>query len=382
MAPTGAASPHKGVNEMVDIKEISMREKKNRVKWGFFWASICAVLWGLGYVPLALLLDPNSTVMAPVIAHFPEDATLGYIVGDILVSVAQPVMFAVVLTFLWAGVTGKLKEEVRTFTHFKITKWLLIGALFGGPLAIFGTAMATTYVGAAFAGSIALLSAAVGATVARVVYKEKMSRNTILGIVLLLIGGVILLNPVSMWQEISAGTLGNAWLGYLGGIASAIGWGLEGNFAIRALDVTDADTSLPIRFAWEAIVWLVVLLPITAMIIGIDTFAQCVTASLTGGSLIFWMLLCSLTLGMCYVAQYKAFPLLGIGRTLSINNLYVVVMMVALSFFLGAVPEAWIWVGAIIAVLGTFVMYRDSGSLTESTRDVTDPSGDTGGVKS
>ncbi len=47
---------------MVANAESIAKEKKNRIKWGFFWAIMCAVLWGMGYVPLTILwgVDPFS----------------------------------------------------------------------------------------------------------------------------------------------------------------------------------------------------------------------------------------------------------------------------------------------------------------------------------
>lgn len=348
----------------VDI-EIIEKQKKNRIKWGFIWAGICAVFWGLGYIPLDILWK------VPPFAEFVWfEGSQAYLISGVLIAGIQAIIFATVLLLFWAGLTGKFKESIKTIKSVKISKWLVLGAICGGPMAIYGSTIAIGYIGAAFAAGMGLLSAIVGALVARAWHKERFTKKTVAGIVLLLLGGLVILNPIDMINNITdPAAADGVILGYIGAIMSAVGWGLEGGFAAKALDVTDADSSLPVRYFWEAVIWIAVLFPIIGLIAGPGSFFPALWAALTSTPFIFWTVMAAFSLGMCYAAMYKCYPLIGVGRTLSLTALYVPVSIVALLAFFGVVPAWWIIIGAIISVAGMFVMYWESSSITDSTRE-------------
>lgn len=332
--------------------------KKSRVKWGFIWALLCAVMWGIGYVPLATIWEIEPLA----VGYGFEDPDAGYLVGSYLDAFVQAMMFGIILTVLWAGTTGKLGEYKRVATNRKILKWLFLGALCGGPMAIFGTALATGYIGAQFAAAVSLLSCVVGALVGRLFNHEKFSIKAIIGLVVIVIGGVIIFDPVTIINDIMhPASEGNVLIGYIGALMSVLGWGFEGNLSIRALNITDADASLPVRFSIEFVFWLIIMLPLFGCIVGFDTFVSCMAQTFTSVPFLFWMMMAALSLGFCYAAQYKAFPLIGVGRTLCLCNMYVPVSMIALFIFLGVPLNALLIIGSIIAILGTFIMYWDKG---------------------
>ena len=103
---------------------------------------------------------------------------------------------------------------------------------------------------------------------------------------------------------------------------------------------------------------------------GVISPEQGFAGSFSSGNFLFWILMDAMTLGLCYVMQYKAMPLLGIGRTLALASLYVPVSVVALYVFCGVQPEFTFLVGVVIAVVGTFVMYWERGSIEDSVRDI------------
>jgi len=349
-----------------EIEETIKKEKKNRIKWGFIWAGVCALFWGLGYIPMTIIWG------VPPFVEFPWfDGSQAYLVSGVLIAGIQAIVFAIVLFFFWAGLTGKIKESIKTLTHVKISKWLLLGAICGGPCAIYGSTIAIGYIGAAFAAAMGLMSAIVGALVARAWYHERFTKKTVAGIGLLLLGGLVILNPIDMINSIAdPASPDGVVFGYVGAILSAIGWGLEGCFAVRALDVTDADSSLPVRYIWESIIWIIIIFPIIGLIAGPADFFPSLWAALTSTSFIFWTVIAAFCLGMCYAAMYKCYPLIGVGRTLSLTALYVPVSIIALLAFFGVLPVWWIIIGAAISVVGMFVMYWESDTIAESTRDL------------
>ena len=347
---------------MVDIQELSKKIKKNRVKWGFIWVFLVAAFWGLGYVPLQLSWMVPPFIDGPITM----DEESWTIMAAVIISATQALLFAIILFVLWTVVTGKAKDYVRTVRDFKITKWFLIGCIFGGPIAILGSMIATGAIGAQFAAAMGLMSTVVGAIVGRIVNKEKLSIKAIVGLIMIVVGGIVILNPAVMIEEISSG--GSA-IGYIGALMSAIGWGLEGNFVSRALDVTDSDSSVVVRYTMEALVWFIVIFPISILLFGMDNFGAMFGEAYSNPDFLFWVGMAGMTLGMCYVMQYKGFPLLGVGRTLAIGSLYVPVSVVGLFVFLGIVPDWTLLVGVALAVIGTFVMFWESDSLQDSMRD-------------
>ncbi|MDI3486839.1 MAG: hypothetical protein PWQ50_2059 [Methanolobus sp.] len=355
------------VGMVEDLEKVMRNENKSRVRWGFIWAFTCAVLWGLGYVALSMLwiVPPFGDWMI-----FPEGAS-GYLVATIIMTACTAITFSVVLTFVWVGGQSKLADLPRTILFFKVSKWYALAAAFGGPIAIFGSTIAVGYIGAAFAASAALLCSVVGAIVAKLWYGENITRRAWAGICMIIIGGIFIWNPSQMLAEImNPAAPDGIWIGYVGGVMSAIGWGMEGAVAARALDITDADTGLVVRFISEALLWIFVLWPISMLVFGIDTMATVIVATLSSPSFLIWIVITGLSLGLCYIALYKSFPLIGVGRGLSVSTLYVPFAMVSLYVFMGAPIAWWLVLGAMIAVLGTFVMYWESGdSLLECTRD-------------
>ncbi|WP_440951463.1 hypothetical protein [Methanococcoides sp. FTZ1] len=351
---------------MSDIEQLIKKENKNRIKWGFFVAFLSAVLWGLGYVALTMvwMVPPFDTMSA-----FPEGA-MGMMVGTASMLTVQVTLALVLLGIFYLGGTGKLADLPKTIRTYSITKWFALAAVFGGPIAIYGTTLAIGYIGAAFAASAALLSAVVGAFVAKLWYGENITRRAWMGISIMLVGGVFILNPVQTYAEITnPAAPAGLWLGYLGAVASFIGWGIEGAVAGRVIDLTDSDSGLHARFFAEVLIWLVIIWPIYALLIGPAAVITALSAAIGSPSFLIWLSLAVLSAVFAYVFMWKSYPLIGVGRGMSVSMLYVLFAIIGLYVFMG-IPTAW-WVvaGAIIAVVGIFVMYWDSGeSLLESTR--------------
>ncbi|WP_440947672.1 hypothetical protein ACSAZL_05265 [Methanosarcina sp. T3] len=349
-----------------ELEAVVKAENKKRVKWGFIWAFICAVLWGMGYVALTILwrVPPYSDFVI-----FPKGSA-GMTVATISITSAMAIIFALVLSVVWVTNTGKLSDLPRTVLFFKASKWYAFGAVFGGPIAIFGSTIAIGYIGAAFAASSALLCSVVGAIVAKFWYGENISRKAWIGICLIVLGGIFIWNPIQMIAEIANPAAPEGiWIGYFGGLMSAIGWGMEGAIAAHALDITDADTGVVTRYIAESFIWITLIWPASMVIFGVNTMASALVATFSSSSFILWMVIAAMSLGICYVALYKAYPLIGVGRGLSISTLYVIFSIIALYVFLGEPIKWWLILGASIAVIGTFVMYWESSdSFLECTR--------------
>lgn len=340
--------------------------KSNRARWGFIWITIASILWGISYVPKEAiwLIEPMETLW--------ENGGADLIEGTVAISAIQALFFAVILFLLWSCVNGKPREVCRNFVHWPISKWFLISAFFGGLMAMFGSTLATAFVGADYASAIALLSALTGAIYGRILFKEKVTHLAIIGLVILTIGGVLVLDPIAMVHEVmNPGSKDGVWLGYVGGILSAIGWGIESCYNVRGLDVADNEASTPIRYGWECIIWFAILMPVTGAIVGFDTFYSIFAECILSPDVFVLMIFTALSLGIADSLLHKGYSQMGAGRGLAINSIYVPVSLVALWVFLKDYEiSMWLIVGTIVCIIGTVVMYWEKDEIQDSVRDV------------
>jgi len=357
--PPGSVAMSDVVKADVAKKQQLREDYRNRqVRWGFIWALWCAVLWGAWYVPgYAIYFE------APFVglANGTGELMLAALVVAFLNAVA--VLLAM---FVWVAVLGKTSDYVRTMRQTKISWWYLPAGLAGG-LAIFGTYVAVVYVGPQFAAVAALLYPIIGALTARVWYSERITPQAAVGILVLVSGGVVIFTP-GLISELT-GSGGTGWIGYLAGAASFVGWGLEGAIAGRALDVSDPDVGLTLRFTTEVGLYVVVAVPITAILAGGALWTALGTA-LTNPAVWLMLVLMGLTFAFCYVAWYKSFPLIGVGRGQAIAALYGPFALVWLSVFQLTRPSTEFIVGALIAVVGSFILFTERRGVLEIIRAV------------
>ncbi|SDJ15584.1 Permease of the drug/metabolite transporter (DMT) superfamily [Alteribacillus bidgolensis] len=348
---------------MTSLEAARTKFKKNMVRWGYMWALWAAILWGAWYVPgeaiwyefpyinMAFNTNTEFLTAAAVITSLNAIAVLFFM-------------------FVWNGVLGKWKDYGRTLIQFrKVTKWYFLAGIFGGPMAIFGSFLAIGFIGGIFAAVAALMYPIVGAILANKWYGEKITRRAMIGIAAIIAGGIVVFAP-GILSELQGGG-SSAWLGYLGGLMAATGWGIEGAIAGRALDVTDPDVGLTLRFTGEVFWWLVVIIPFFMIFVDIPVLPM-VAQTITGLP-VAWLLLAGITFGFCYVSWYKSFPLIGVGRGQAIGDLYGLFAIIFISIFTLTMPEWNFVLGALIVIIGGFVMYtekRDDEEIRSVSSDM------------
>jgi drug/metabolite transporter (DMT)-like permease len=339
---------------------VRTEHRERGVRWGFTWALWCAVLWGAWHVPASAFYLEEPFVGL-------SESTTGYLKAAAVISMlnAAAVLLAV---WLWVAVLGKWKDYGRTMRQARnISKWYALAAVFGGPMAIYGSFLAIGYVGAQFGAVAALAAPVVSAFLARFWLKENITGRAAIGIAIIVVGVVFIFTP-GLADEIGGGGE-NAWIGYLGGVMAVVGWGVEGVIAGRALDVTDPDMGLTVRFTAETVYWWVILIPLGALflagdlytILG-DTFANPIN--------LVWVALAGLTFGSCYLSWYKSFPLIGVGRGQAIADLYGPFGLLWLWLFTFSAPSWEFLVGGVVAVVGGFVLFTEKREVLEVIRAV------------
>lgn len=350
--------------ENLDVESCIIKEKKNRLKWGFTWALIGAVLWGIGYVPLSALwhVYPLNDPM-----FFPGE--YGHFIATLLASAGLSIGDPFIFALLFVLGQGKLSEIYRTFFNPRISPWLFLAGFIGGVFALYGSTLAIGYIGGSFSASSALLCGPIAALMARLWYKEKINKRTIAAMVVTMIGGIFIWNPLKLVEEIS--NSGSSWIGYVGGLMSAFGWGIEATIAGRTSDLCDTEACVTVRQIWDALIWVCIIIPAASFIFGFDTISTVFIAAYTNPQFIFWEALASASFAAAYLGMYKSYVLLGAGRGQSISSFYVIFAILSLSLFLGESFKWWLLVGSLITIGGIFIMYWESKEIIlETTRDV------------
>lgn len=333
-------------------------------RWGFIWALWTAVLWGAWYVPGTALWYEKPYVDIPA-----DQMGLRLAATAVMTWIHAIMVFLFLL--IWNGVLGKVADYARTFVRFRrISKWYALASLCGGPLAIFGSYMAMGFVGPVFAAVTSLFYPVVGAVVARLWFNERISGRAALGMAIIIMGGMVIYGP-GLFGEL--GTSGNhAWLGYLGGIMSAIGWGLEGAVAARAMDVSDPDAGIQCRFTFEVMFWGLLILPFLAVFTELPV-AGLVSGTLSDAKAMQWIVLAAACHAYCYTAFYKSFGLIGVSRGEAIGNLYAVFALMFIAIFTLQLPQWYFIVGLVLTVLGSFVMFSESAESVAQLRETGAP---------
>lgn len=183
---------------------------------------------------------------------------------------------------------------------------------------------------------------------------------------IIIMGGIVIYGP-GLFGEMDK-SFSHAWLGYLGGLMSAVGWGLEGAVAARAMDVSDPDAGIQCRFTFEIMFWGLVILPIILLFTELPII-NLVSETLSDGGAMTWIILAAACHAYCYTAFYKSFSLIGVSRGEAIGNLYGVFALLFVAMFTLQLPQWYFIVGLALTVLGSFVMFSESAESIAQLRD-------------
>lgn len=345
------------------ILRVRAQYRRTQVRWGFSWALWCAILWGAWYIPGTAIFYEE-----PFVSLANDNGEI--ILGALTVSMLNA--FAVVIAmFGWLAALGQTREFVATLRRPRISRWFLPAGLCG-LTAIIGIYLAITFVGPAFGSVAGLLFPLAGTAIARLWLKERITLRGAAGILVMACGAFIVFIP-GLWEQLT-NPGDNAWIGYLGGFMTIVGFGAEGAVAGRALDVSDPEVGATLRFTAEIGIWLVVLLPVMLLIWG-DRALDALGTAVTSPTVLFLLIPLGLTYGFCYLTWYKSFPLIGVGPGQAIATLSGPIAILLLWVFSVSVIGWNVALGCVIAVVGSFVLFteRQDGAASLRLSQPSDP---------
>lgn len=292
---------------------------------------MAGVLWALDTVILgiALMMTPfvsteQAIFLAPFVSTFLHDACSS------------------IWMLIYMGIKKQYKNVIKALKT-KSGKFIILGALLGGPIGMSGYVAAINYIGPAYTAIISALFPALGAFLSYIFLKEKMSIVQIIGLIVS-IGGIIVLGYTPGGSEVS-----NYALGFACAILCCVGWASEAvicAYGLKDPDISD-EQALQIRQLTSAIFYGVVIL--TALRGWGFTLSLVPTASMA-------IILLSALFGTAsYVCYYRAIATIGASKSMALNITYSAWSIVFSIFLLHTLPDLKSIICGVIIVLGSLV---------------------------
>ncbi len=304
---------------------------------GFVSGFASGVMWGLDGVVLGIVLGMapfvgGSAVAAPLTVAGLHDAA------------------SLLWMLVFDGATGRLGQLRRLFASRRgMVVWL--AALFGGPLAMSGYVYGIRFAGAAYTLAISATFPAVGALLAAIFLRERVTRVGWLGVFVTIAGAIL------VTYTPPEGSPEHFYLGIALALLATFGWGVEGVLAIHGMEVIDAAVAGTIRMATSVIVYFGVVIPLTG---GYGMVLE----ALRSPSLLV-LALGAIAGAGAYLTYYAANHLIGASRAMPLNAMYALWAILFGVVFTGLEPTWQLVVGVLVTLTGAVLVVRAAPPAVE-----------------
>lgn len=304
------------------------------------------ILWALDTVILGIALSASQFVsteqaifLAPFVSTFLHDACSS------------------LWMLLYMGMKKQYKNVIRALKT-KSGKFIILGALLGGPIGMSGYVAAINYIGPAYTAIISSLFPAIGAFMSYLFLKEKMKPIQIIAL-LISIGGVIVLG----YTPGGGDEIKNVVLGFTCALLCCVGWAAEAvicAYGLKDPDITD-EQALQIRQLASAIFYGGVIITIlsgwnfTMSLVPSQTLAIIAISALFGTA--------------SYVFYYKAIATIGPSKAMALNITYSAWSIVFALLLLHTVPDVKSVICGIVIVLSSIVAGADINDFYIKKKD-------------
>ena len=277
-----------------------------------FAGIIAGVTWAVETIVLgiALAMSPfcsteQAVLLAPFASTFLHD------------------FFSAIWSCIYNGVRGNLRAVGRALKT-RSGKFVALAAVIGGPVGMTGYVLSVANMGASIGAVASAIFPAIGAVLAYIFLKEKMSWYRWIFLILSLLG----VYGLSYSPELN---ITNFWLGFVGTLMCAFGWGIEAVIIAKCVqdDAVTDEIALQIRQTTSAIVYGVIILPIMK--------GWGFTVSLFNGTgwLIPVIAIAALFATASYLFYYRAISQIGASKSMALNITYAAWAVVFSVIFLG-----------------------------------------------
>lgn len=292
------------------------------------------IAWGLDTTLMGVILvtgifnrNENVIFVAPIITAFLHD----------------------LFSSIWIGMLHIKKGNLRgIFKKIRTKNGLVVSgaALLGGPIGMSGYLLAIKYIGPAYTASISDFYPAVGAFLAFIILKDKLSMKGIFGLVIS-IGAIIILGYTS------DGISNNSLIGYGFALIAVIGWGMESVVCSYGMDGNNInpDEALFIRQLTSALVYGIVIVPVMG---GVNIIREGIPLNI-----ICLIGITSLVGTVSYLLYYTSISRIGATRAMALNITYSVWAIVFQLVFFKALLSIKIFICSIIIIIGSVLTASD-----------------------
>jgi drug/metabolite transporter (DMT)-like permease len=292
-----------------------------------------AITWGADTVLVGIILGmtpfiqgEQAILLAPFVSAFLHD------------------LFSAIWTLVYLSIKGQLKRLVVAMKT-KSARYVVLGALLGGPVGMTGYLLSIKYLGPSYTASISSVYPALGAILASILLKEKVNKKAWVGL-LLSIFGIIALGY-------SKGTNEASLLGFIFVSLCIFGWGSEAVICAYGMkdDEVDSESALQIRQLTSALVYGVMIIPIFKAIPLTITVAKNPVLILIAVTALFGTI--------SYLCYYGAIHKIGATKAMGINITYFVWAIIFESLFLRTpLSIKTIILGSII-MIGSYLVAKE-----------------------
>ncbi|MBQ6518521.1 MAG: DMT family transporter [Anaerolineaceae bacterium] len=271
---------------------------------GITWA-IETIVLGIALSMAPFLSSEQAIMLAPFVSTFIHDA------------------FSAIWACLYNGVRGNLPNVVKALKT-KSGKFVALAAIIGGPVGMTGYVLSVANMGASIGAVASAVFPAIGAVLAYIFLKEKMSWYRWVFLIISLLG----VYGLSYSPDIN---ITNFWLGFAGTLMCAFGWGIEAVIIAKSVQdaaVTD-EIALQIRQTTSALVYGIVILPI------IKGWGFTISLFKGTGWLIPTIAIAAFFATVSYLFYYRAIAQIGASKAMALNITYSAWAVIFSIIFLG-----------------------------------------------
>lgn len=299
---------------------------------GIFWA-LDTVILGIALSGSEFIETQQAIFLAPFVSAFLHDFcsclwmffyTAGKFLADRLGKKGQ-----------YRSVTGALKTRSG--------KYIILGALCGGPIGMTGYVFAIRYLGASYTAMISALFPALGAVLSRLFLKERLSKIQLIGFICSIFATVVL------GYSAQGAKPENFALGFFCALLCVAGWAAEVvicAYGMRSSGV-DNEQALMIRQTTSALFHGIVILNLVR---GWD-FARFVMSAEAGKVIA----LAALSGTVSYLCYYKAIRGIGPSKAMALNITYAAWAILLEFLILQVVPDSRRVVCGIVILVGSLI---------------------------
>lgn len=264
-----------------------------------FYGIIAGITWAVETVVLGIALSmlpftstEQALLLAPFVSTFLHDA----------------------FSSIWACLYNMIKGNLSSFFNAlkkKSGRFVMLAAVIGGPVGMTGYVLSVANMGASIGAVASAIFPAIGSILAYFFLKEKMQWYRWVFLIFSLLG----VYGLSYSPEIN---IVNFWLGFIGTLMCAFGWGIEAVIIAKSVqdDAITDEIALQIRQTTSAFVYGIIILPV------IKGWGFTFSLFKDTGWLIPTIAIAALFATASYLFYYKSISKIGASKSMALNITY------------------------------------------------------------